>query len=713
MSGRFLSRARVVRASFACLAVTWCLGCDGGGPPPKAPAAAPTRAVTPPAPAPAPAAPAPPRQGEGLMPRRVLFGNPDRANVQLSPDGKRLAFLAPHEGVLNVWVGPADDPSAAKPVTNERARPVAQYQWAFNNRDLLYLEDKGGDENWHVYAVDLAAGNKVTDLTPVEGVAARLSESSHRAPDEVLIGLNDRDKRYHDLYRVNVRTGARKLAAKNEGFQGFEVDRSLAVRFALKPAPGGGVEVLEREGADGWRPFTTVGADDAETTRFVGFDRSGRTAYLIDSRGRDTGALFALDVKTRRATPVAEDPKADVAGALVHPTEGRVQAVRSVYERSKWQVIDPSLGPDFEALRGVAEGDLYVTSRSLDDKRWVVIYLAGDAPMRYFRYDRPAKKATFLFASHRELEGAKLAPTRPTVVRARDGLELVSYLTLPRESDPDGDGRPARPLPLVLVVHGGPWARDGYGFVPTHQWLADRGYAVMSVNFRGSTGFGKAFLNAGDRQWGAKMHDDLLDAAEWAARAGVADGSRVAVMGGSYGGYAALAALAFTPDRFACAVDIVGPSNLVTLLESVPPYWAALAERFARRVGDLRTPEGRQLLAERSPLTHAGRIKRPLLIGQGANDPRVKQAESDQIVRAMGERGIPVTYVLYPDEGHGFARPENRQSFNAVAETFLAQCLGGTYEPAGRDFEGSSITVPAGAANVYGLGAALPPGARH
>jgi dipeptidyl aminopeptidase/acylaminoacyl peptidase len=641
------------------------------------------------------------------MPRRVLFGNPDRSQPKLSPDGKRLAFLAPHEGVLNVWAGPAEDPSAAKPVTAEKVRAVRQYEWAFNNRDLLFLQDKGGDENWRLYAVDLNAGNKVTDLSPLEGVAARLVSLSHRAPDEVLMGLNDRDKRYHDLYRVNVRTGARKLVAKNEGFAGFEVDESLAVRFARRPTSDGGTELLEPDGAKGWRPFSTIGADDSETTRVVGFDRAGKAAFFVDSRGRDTGALFAVDLKTKKATLIAEDPKADVDNVLTHPTEARVQAVRSTYDRAKWQIVDKALEPDFEALKKVAEGDVNVPSRSLDDRRWIVSYAVSDGPVRFYRYDRPAKKATFLFTTSKALEGAKLAPMRPVVVRARDGLDLVSYLTLPQGSDPDGDGRPQQPTPTVLLVHGGPWGRDYYGLNTTHQWLASRGYAVLSVNFRASTGFGKRFVNAGDRQWGAKMHEDLADAVEWAVHGGVADRARVGIMGGSYGGYATLAGLTFTPDLFACGVDIVGPSNLVTLLETVPPYWAPMVDRFARRVGDHRTPEGKRFLTERSPLTYADRIKKPLLIGQGANDPRVKQAESDQIVRAMNEKNIPVTYVLYPDEGHGFARPENRQSFNAVAEAFFAQCLGGVYEPVGRDFEGSSIKVPAGAAHVHGLEAAL------
>jgi dipeptidyl aminopeptidase/acylaminoacyl peptidase len=362
---------------------------------------------------------------------------------------------------------------------------------------------------------------------------------------------------------------------------------------------------------------------------------------------------------------------------------------------------------DLDYLATVADGELEVVDRSLDDRRWVVGFGRPDRPFTYYLYDRDAKSASYLFTNRPALEEAALAPMHPVVIPARDGLELVSYLTLPLESDPDGDGRPGSPLPTVLFVHGGPWGRDSWGYDAWHQWLANRGYAVLAVNFRGSTGLGKSLTNAGDREWGRKMHDDLLDAVEWAAAQGIVQRDKVAIMGGSYGGYATLAGMTMTPEAFACGVSIVGPSNLVTLLESIPPYWKPLFELFAARIGDPRTEEGRALLAERSPLTYADKIVRPLLIAQGANDPRVKQAESDQIVAAMTAKGIPVTYVLFPDEGHGFERPQNELAFNAVAEAFLGACLGGRIEPVGDDFEGSSITVPAGVEGVAGVGEAL------
>ncbi len=355
----------------------------------------------------------------------------------------------------------------------------------------------------------------------------------------------------------------------------------------------------------------------------------------------------------------------------------------------------------------MADGDITVSSRTLDDKTWVVAFLMDNGPTRFYLYDRGAGKARFLFTDRKELEGQPLQKMHPQLVKTRDGLELVCYLTLPPGSDADGTGRPKHAVPMVLDVHGGPWGRDRWGFDPMHQLLANRGYAVLSVNFRGSTGFGKKFLNAGNREWAAKMHDDLIDAVDWAIKEKIAQPDKVAIMGGSYGGYATLVGLTFTPEKFACGVDIVGPSNLVTLLNTIPAYWAPAMQLFKDRVGDHTTAEGKRFLEERSPLTHVGKIRRPLLIGQGANDQRVKQAESDQIVKAMQEHKIPVTYVLFPDEGHGFARPPNRLAFNAVTEAFLAQHLGGRYEPIGTAFEDSTITVPAGADDVPGLPAAL------
>jgi dipeptidyl aminopeptidase/acylaminoacyl peptidase len=510
------------------------------------------------------------------------------------------------------------------------------------------------------------------------------------------------------------------LALENPGFEGFVTDDEYRIRFAVRTTSDGGIELLRpvsppvgpasgATGVSGWEPFQTIATEDALNTHPIGFDKSGQVLYMTDSRGRDTSALTAIDLTTGTRTVLAEDPRADVAEVLEHPTEHTIQAVAFNYTRPEWKALDASIQGDLSSLRTAVPGDLVVTSRTLDDRLWTVAAIVDDGPARFYLYDRTAKKATLLFTSRQALEGLPLAKMHPEVIPSRDGLNLVSYLTLPLGSDSRRTGRPDRPLPMVLIVHGGPWSRDTWGLNGEDQWLANRGYAVLHVNFRGSTGFGKRFLNAGNHEWAGKMHQDLIDAVQWAVREGIADQRKVAILGGSYGGYAALVGLTFTPDVFACAVDIVGPSNLVTLLNTIPPYWEPGIAMFTTRVGDHRTEMGRQFLESRSPLSFVDRIRRPLLIGQGANDPRVKQSEADQIVAAMQRRGIPVTYVLYPDEGHGFVRPENRLSFSAVVEAFLSRHLGGRFEPVGRDFAGSTITVPTGADDVPGLRAALPP----
>ncbi|MBN1933294.1 MAG: S9 family peptidase [Anaerolineae bacterium] len=644
-----------------------------------------------------------------LIPRRVFFDNPDKTQVQLSPDGANIAYLAPVDGVLNVWVGPTDDVDAARPVTHDAGRGIRFYAWAYTNRHILYIQDQGGDEKWRLYGVDLDDGD-VADLTPLEGVQARIQHLSPKFPHKILIGLNDRDVTLHDIYALDLRTGKRALLQENPGFVGFVTDDELQVRLGIRTTPEGGQEILKPVDG-GWEPAIQIEMEDALTTNPIGFDRSGRTLYMADSRGRNTSALAALDLETCVPTVLAENALADLDDVMIHPTEKTVQAVAFNYERKHWQVIDDAMADDLAHLRSVSPGDVQVVSRTLDDKWWIVAFVLDDGPRRYYLYERKTKQAHFMFTDRAALDGLPLAKMHSAVIKSRDGLNLVCYYTMPPNGDDDefsSIGMQAdAPPPLVLFVHGGPWGRDGWGYDGWHQWLANRGYAVLSVNFRASTGFGKAFANAGNREWGAKMHDDLIDAVNWAVEKGIADPRRVAIMGGSYGGYATLAGLTFTPDVFACGVDIFGVSDLVTFFESVPSYWKPVIEMLTNRVGDFRTEEGREFLKSRSPLTYADHICKPLLIGQGANDARVKQAESDQIVAAMQEKNIPVTYVLYPDEGHGFARPENNLSFNAIAEAFLGERLGGRVEPVGDDFKGSGLTVPVGAEYVSGLTEAL------
>ncbi|KAF5419823.1 MAG: Dipeptidyl aminopeptidase/acylaminoacyl peptidase [Candidatus Methanocomedens sp.] len=640
-----------------------------------------------------------------LIPREVFFGNPDKITPYLSPDGTWISYLAPVDGVMNVWVGPADDPDLAEPVTNDTDRGIRSYFWAYTNEHILYTQDQAGEENWRVYSVTLETG-ETTDLTPFEGVQASIQAVSQKFPDEILIALNDRDPTLPDIHRLNITTGEKSLVMENEGFIGFTTDDEYTVRFVERATSGGGKEILKATEDGGWEPFMEIAMEDSLTTAITGFDKTGTILHMTDSRDRNTVAFLTLDITTGEQTLIAEDSRADVSDSMIHPTENTVQAVAFTYERKHWQIIDESIADDLAYLKTVADGDLEVVSRTLDDKYWMVTYLMDDGPVRYYRYDREENQAEFLFTHKKALEDLQLAKMHPVVIKSRDGLDLVSYYTLPIGSDSDSDGCPDEPLPMVLFVHGGPWARDNWGYDSWHQWLANRGYAVLSVNFRASRGFGKAFINAGNLEWGGKMNDDLIDGVNWTVQEGIADPDQVAIMGGSYGGYATLWGMTNTPDTFACGVDLVGVSNLTSFILGLP-YWQADIELIATRIGDPRTEESRAFLAERSPLTYADQIKKPLLISQGANDPRVKQAESDQIVHAMQDANIPVTYLLYTDEGHGFERPENRQLFFAVAEAFLAEHLGGRYEPIGDDLEGTSLTVPVGAEEVPGLAEAL------
>jgi dipeptidyl aminopeptidase/acylaminoacyl peptidase len=659
---------------------------------PAAPAATQTKAAT--------VAPPP------LIPRQVLFGNPERTGGQISPDGRWLGYVAPDDGVLNVFVAPREHPDQAKVVTHDRKRGVRSFYFAYDAKHLLYPQDEGGNENFHIYSVDLDSG-KQADLTPFKNARADVSALSPKHPQKVLVNANDRNAKYFDPTLIDLNTGKRERLLRNDVYGGFIVDDDFNLRLANKPLPDGSSDWFKRSGKS-WKPFTKVPQGDGLTTSVIGLTRDGKTVYMVDSRDRDTAALFAIDLGSAKRTLLHQDPHADVGNVFVDPKTEVVRAVEVDYLRNEWTVLDPTIQKDFDYLKTLGDGEVNIVSESFDDKFWVVVLTRSDASAKYYLYDRSAGKASFWFDVRPALAHEKLAAMHPVEIAARDGLKLVSYYTLPLETDPAGSGKAAHPVPMVLFVHGGPWGRDDYGYNSYHQWLANRGYAVLSVNYRASTGFGKAFVNAGDLQWGRKMHDDLLDSVDWAIRQGITTKDKVAIMGGSYGGYATLAGLTMTPDEFACGVDIVGPSNLVTLLNSIPPYWASFRAQLTTRMGDPATEQGKTILHERSPLTYADKIVKPLLIGQGQNDPRVNVAESEQIVKAMQSKNIPVTYVLFPDEGHGFRRPENNTAFNAVTEDFLAsKCLGGRFQPIGNDFAGSTITVPVGSELMPGLKEAL------
>ena len=643
-----------------------------------------------------------------LIERSKLFGNPSKTAGRISPDGKWLAWIAPRDGVLNIWVAPVSDPAAAKPLTAEKQRPIRSYYWSPDSRMILFVNDKGGDENFLLYGVDIATGTQRT-LTPFEKTRVEVVNISRVVKDRILIAINNRDARWHDLYSLDLASGKLSLVLQNDGdYAGFLADEQLVPRLAMKATPDGGQAFYRiTDGKVAATPFSTVGLDDALTTSPAGFTADGKTLYWVDSRDRDTAALVAQDVTTGRQTVVAQDPRADIGGVIVDPKTGEVRAWSVNYLRNDWVSHDPATAKDLAWLKSQLKGDITVTSQTDADDLWTVGVDPVTAPSASYLFDRKAHSLKQLYVTRPELVGAPLVPMHPETIPARDGLTLVSYLSLPAGTDPDGDGKPDHPVPMVLFVHGGPWGRDTYGYSSWHQWLANRGYAVLSVNYRASTGFGKKFIAAGNLQWGRKMHDDLLDAVGWAVKQGVTTADKVAIAGGSYGGYATLAGVTFTPAAFRCGVDIVGPSNLFTLLQTIPPYWEAGKQQFYQRMGNPETEQGKALLHERSPLFAADKIKVPLLIGQGQNDPRVNVRESQQIVDAMKAKNIPVTYVVFPDEGHGFARPVNNIAFNAIAENFLSSCLGGRAEPIGDALKPSSAQVKEGSDRVPGLSAAV------
>jgi len=646
-------------------------------------------------------------QAAPLIPRAALFGNPTRAQGLISPDGQWLSWIAPLDGVLNIWIAPAAEPEAARAMTSATTRPIRQHFWSPDARAVMYIQDKGGDENFLLYRVEIATGAETT-MTPCVDTRVDLVGASSTIKDKLLLGLNNRDPQWHDVHLLDLATGELSLVLENNAYAGFMADDNLVLRMAMQQNAAGGTDYFRVIGnVVEETPFETSAMEDALTTAPAGYTSDGATLYWIDSRGRNTAALFAQDTATGARRLIAGDEQADITATLRHPVTGEVEAYAVNYLTKQWHATDPGIAAVLAWLGERLDGDFGVNSRTDDDTVWIVWNDPLTKPIRTFIYDRVTQTLIPFYTSRPELEGMPLQPMHPVEVASRDGLTLPCYLTLPPGSDMAGTGKPEAPVPMVLLVHGGPWARDTYGFNSAHQLLANRGYAVLSVNFRGSTGFGKAFLNAANKQWGLAMHDDLIDAVDWAVAEGIAQADRIAIMGGSYGGYATLAGLTFTPETFACGVDIVGPSNLETLLSTIPPYWAPLVKIFHERMGDPSTEEGLALLRAASPLHKADKIARPLLIAQGANDPRVKQSESDQIVSAMQAAGIPVTYVLYPDEGHGFARPENNIAFYAIAENFLAECLGGRAEPLGDALRPASAEIVAGAAHVRGLEDAL------
>ncbi len=614
------------------------------------------------------------------VPLEVLFANPEHAAPQISPDGKRLAYLAPYEAVMNIWLGEAGSKDFHA-ITRDAKRGIGgilllaglpAFFWAHDNRHILFVQDDFGDENWRLKVVDTET-EEVRDLTPFEGVAAQIIATNRRLPNEILVGLNKDNPALHDVYRIDISSGQLTKVAENPGFLSWMVDRDFRVRGGTRQTPDAGTEILVREtDEDDWQVVLTFGPDDSMLVTEAQFTADGKGLYLVSSQGSDTGRLVRFDLATRDVVEVlAEDSKYDVGALQLHPDTFEPELATIMRERTDHIVLDQSLKKDLEAMQSLAEGTFSIVSRDHADQVWIVAFATDNKPTSFYLIDRKTGETSFLFYSHPELAEYRLSNTEPFSFQSRDGLTIHGYLTFPLDANREN-------LPAVVFPHGGPYGRDTWEFnpmTPWRQWIANRGYLCVQVDFRASTGYGKGFLNAGDKEWGGRMHDDLVDAVNHVVEKGLADPKRIGIFGISYGGYAALVGATFTPDLFRCAIDMVGPSNLLTLLETIPPYWEPIRAMFNRRVGNPETEK--DFLWSRSPLSRVDQIKCPIMIGQGGNDPRVKQAESEQIVEMMKARGIDHEYLVFSDEGHVFMKPENNLKFFGQAEKFLAKHLGG------------------------------------
>jgi dipeptidyl aminopeptidase/acylaminoacyl peptidase len=619
-----------------------------------------------------------------LIDREIFFDNPEIAMGRLSPDGKFISFIKPYKGTLNIWVKGIDEPfEAALPLTSDTTRPIRQYFWSRDSKFILYAKDKGGDENFNIYAVDPseASTDKIPenrDLTKLQGVRVYIYAVPKSDPDAIYIGLNDRDKAWHDLYKLKISTGERILVRQNseeERITGYIFDWNDSLRLAIRANTDGSRDILRIDNDSLVNIYTT---SVFETAYPIGFNKDNSEIYLITNKGqdRDLMELVLLNPKTRNEEVIESDPLKKVDISKVVLSDVNRDIIYTVYEDERERYIwkDKSYEEDYEIIKKkIPERDIYFSNSTEDEKYWLVSAYSDVDPGATYLYNRDNNELTFQYKSRPRIPVADMAQMKAISYTSSDGLEIPAYLTVPK-------GVEAKNLPLIVVPHGGPWARDGWGYNPYVQFLANRGYAVLTPNFRSSTGYGKEFLNAGNNEWGQKMQDDITWGVKHLIEEGVADSNKIGIMGGSYGGYATLAGLAFTPNLYACGVSIVGPSNLITLLNSIPPYWESIRTLFHHRMGDPSTPEGKAQLERQSPLNSANRITAPLLVVQGANDPRVNIHESDQIVVALRERGADVEYIVAPDEGHGFARPVNNMAMIAATEKFFAKHLGGRYQ---------------------------------
>jgi len=629
---------------------------------------------------------------DDIIARTVLFADPEKSLVKISPDGKMLSFLAPHNGILNLWVAQRDHWDKATPLSSV-AHPIKEYWWSADSQRLLFIHDENGNENWQLWSIHLKEGvaQRLTDHT----TQVKVLQISSKFPDQILIALNERDKCYHDVYLLDLRSSQRECIYENHEYWEFISDDQLQLRFGIKVEIAGGkyIDLLSPEK----RCVVEVAQYDLFGWFFyprlrIGLSADGKKLYYIQTVQTNTSTLFALDLENQQTLALGHEEQADICDVLLCSQTKTPLAYATNYARKVWKCLNEKTQRDFEMLQTLDDGDIDIISQSEDNRYWIVAFNHDQGAISYYYYDQTTLTAKRIGTSH-NIKQQTLTKMHPREIKTRDGLTCMSFLSLPRQSDLHEKGVPFQPVPLVLLVHGGPNFRDYWGFNPFHQWLANRGYAVLSVNFRASTGYGKAHLLAGHGEWGRKIHHDLLDAVQWAIDNRIAMPDKIAIMGTSFGGYSTLVGLTQSPESFCCGVDLVGPANLETMAKSFPPYWQAMQGVINEMLGcDPDTEEGKAYLKERSPLYFADHITQPLLMGHGTNDVRVMQNESDQMVRAMQKNKVPVTYVVFPDEGHKLMLPGNRIAFYALAEKFLAKNLGGRFEQAADPFP-TSLTV--------------------
>ncbi len=617
-----------------------------------------------------------------LIDRQVFFDDPEISGGRLSPDGTYISFLRPYNDTRNIWIkdreASFDD---AIPVTDQTERPIMNYFWSRDGRYLLYVMDNDGDENFNIYAVsarDAAQGNipEARNITNMEGVRAQIYHISRQDPDLMFVGLNQRDPAWHDLYSLKISTGElEKIRENTNRYTSWIFDHEDNLRMATRSRPDGTGELwrLDDDGETLLYSWSVL-----ETAYPSAFKADNQHFYLVSNAENDSNLtqLYLVDIETGEKEFVEKDPenKADFGGLAISDKTLEVMYTSYTDERTRRYFKNEEYEKHFNTVKEEL-GDVEVSffSPTSDEQYWLVSAWSDTDPGSVYLYDMESGELTFQYKPRPDLPTEHLSPMTSIRYPSSDGLEIQAYLTLPKGMDDKN-------LPLIVMPHGGPWARDYWSYNAYAQFLANRGYAVLLPNFRGSTGFGKEFLNAGNRQWGELMQDDITWGVQYLIDQGIADPERVGIFGGSYGGYAALAGLAFTPDLYAAGVSFVGPSNLITLLNSIPPYWEAMRITLHTRMADPETAEGQEWLAKASPLNAADSISAPLMVVQGQNDPRVLKAESDQIVVALRERGFPVEYLNAPDEGHGFARPLNNMAFVAAMEKFFAEHLGGRYQ---------------------------------